>query len=250
MTNTELETVTQGELALVKGSFELSVVAAKISEPAPPDGSEPQRAFPKLPDPFEPSVSQREALRVVHKAFGTTHLERRRPLGDQERTALATEEGILDEVIKAATKRRDEIKEMVRVHIDVTAELMDQAVPRAQLDPAGVITAEATQRDLKGHYLLAAPEQPWPVTVPGFKKGWQQTYTSGSVSLSGALLAKLLGDGLITRKEYLACTREVRALDEARLNEFIRRDPVRGLGILKAITERSAPNSALQAPEE
>jgi hypothetical protein len=251
MPNTELEPVAQGEILLVTGlSFSLSDVADKITAPLPDPPFDEALPFPGLPKRVELTEHQRQSLGMVARVFGSLSLDSRRSLLSEELEDLALEADTLADLEGVLKDRREEIKEIIRVHMDVDAEEQGVAVPRPKLGPAGGKVVEATPRDRKGHYLLAEPSKPLEVHVGGFRKGWQQRFTSGSVALSAAALDELYEAGAIDRKEYLACTAEQRSLDEAKLHAFIRKNPVRGLGILRRITRRGPANSALYGPEE
>jgi hypothetical protein len=251
MTNTELEPVAPGEILLVAGpSFSLSDVAEKISAPLPDPPLDEALPFPALPKKVELTERQRTSLGLVARLFGSFSLDRRRSLLPEELEDLAVEADTLADLEGVLKDRREEIKEIIRVHMDVDAEERGVAVPRPKLGPAGGKVVEATPRDRKGHYLLAGPGTAWEVHVGGFRQGWQQRFTSGSVALSEAALDELYEAGIIDRPEYLACTSQRRSLDEAKLHVFIRKNPVRGLGILRRITRRGPANSALYGPEE
>lgn len=247
-TATTLAPVTEGQLALVRGkSFEIGKLADELAAPLP-EGPVEGPPFPDLPKPVELTEEQTAALKLVAKVFNTVNLTTRRALTAAELRDLSTEAAVLEMVLKPLGSRKDVIKDLIRQHLDVDAEERGVAFAAAKtlLDGTEV---EATPRDRNGHYLLAQAKKPFDLVIGGFKKGWQQRFTSGSVNPSQALLDDLLTREEITQAEYNAFTKQVRVLDTARISVFIEKNPARGLAIFRAILKREAANSALYPPE-
>lgn len=239
---TALEQVSAGAIALArKRNVSLHELADAL-DPVPEPSDDVAVAFPKLPKPTELTPPAKLALTRVNLVFGMTRIHDRRTLSLPEMEKLSDEADVLNVLAKVLKDRLEEIKETVRVHMDVEAEKAGIAVPKGK---------KATQRDRRGHYLLATPGVAWEMILKGFSKGWSQTFTSGSVKTEPTpeQVQALLDSGAITREEYLAVTRSTRTFDPLRLSSFIRRHPERGLGILKALTTREDPNSALHLPE-
>jgi hypothetical protein len=249
--STALEPLAPGMLELISDSrtWTVPAVIEKLAEadaPAPPD----EQPFPPLPPIIELTDEQRAALRNISKVFGVVHPSERRALTEDELQVLAGEQAQIKVLLDVLGPRKEEIAEIIRHHLDVTAELAGLAIPKPKTGRSGGVTREATPRDRKGHYLLAQPKKPFKIMVAGWKKGWEQRFVSGSPSLSQDALEDLVATGQITRQEYLGFTREIRVLDEVRVQEFSRRHPVRGLQIMRAITRRSQAGSSLYGPSK
>jgi hypothetical protein len=250
---TGLAQVAPGLLAQVRGQ-EPWTVAGLLDKLAGP--AEELPAATPFPDPA-PEVkftdALREALDGIPSQFGKVNAGTRRMLTREELTAVTQEINSIDRLTKALGDRRKIICEMARTHQDVQAENEGRAVP-ADVLRKGVLLREATQRVAsgvaKGHYLIAGPEKPYETPVQGFVDAWQQRYVKGSTDVSQAKLVELLDKGEITQAEYNACTRAVRILDEDKISLLIKRNPERGLQILKAITTRSAPSASLYPPKK
>jgi hypothetical protein len=242
---TDVDQVLAGALALLDKKPGASVAdLAAVVVPPPAVQPVPQAApFPAIPTPIAMTDEARVALRLLPKAFGSLSLTTRRSLSAAELQTLMAESALLAQIASVLSPRMEEIKEIVRVHMDVDAEERGLAHPVDTIDSVDAVAA--TTRDHNGHYLLAAPKQPHQVPVPSAGLAWSQQYTSGSATPSLAQLEAALENGEITRAEYLACTREKRVLDEDNLKALINRKPGRGLAILRRITVRSAPNSSL-----
>ena len=244
----ELEALAPGQLSLVEGSFTVQDLADKLTAPVPAPADEDNLPipFPALPKHVELTPDARAALNKVPKVFGSVEMETRRRLTDAELKLIAEEDDAVSRSIKTLQDRQKAIRETIRHHNDVVALEGGEAVDRRRRVGSRIV--EATTRDHSGHLLLAKPGEPREIKAPGFAKGWRQSFTSGSTEQSLALLEQLFKAEQITRAEYLACTREVRVLDEDRIKDFIRKNADRGLRILKAITIRKPPNSSLNGP--
>lgn len=177
----------------------------------------------------------------------------RRSLTPAELRALTDERVAIDAVTKPLGARDKAICEHIRMHMDVAAEQAGQAAP-AGVYRGGVLVTPPTERvasgAAKGHYLLGRPQAPHEVPVEGYADGWQQRYVSGPVTQSLSALEALYADDSITRKEYLALTRESRSLAQDKVDAFIRKDPARGLEILAAITTRGPATASVYAPKK
>lgn len=241
----ELEPVAVGLIELARTNpfaglqtfSDLLVPESELDEEAQP--------FPDLPEQVELTPVARAALNRLAKVFGGLSIRTRRALTGQELRALTDEAMTIADLEKVLAARLAEVKEIIRVHLDVEAEEAGVAVSKAR---RGVM---ATLRDRHGHYLLGREKVPKEIPVPGYKRGWKQSFVSGGAKTAPtpAELLKLYGDELVTRAEYLAVSREVRAFDPDRAMAFVRRNPERGLAILRALTKREGPGSALHMPE-
>jgi hypothetical protein len=161
----------------------------------------------------------------------------RRKLERAEVTLLTDEANAIDVLVKELGARRKAVSELMRMHQDFEA----QQAGHSDRVADGVA---------KGHILAAEAGEPFETEVEGYADCWQQRYVSGSVSQSKDKLDALLAAGTITQAELNGFTRAVRVLDDLRIQEFIRRNPSRGLQVLKAITIREAPGASLHAPKK
>ena len=251
MGGTELEPLAPGSLELiVSGKFDVQEVAASLT--APPPAPPERQPFPPLPGATVLTDEQEKAITALPQVFGFLHLTERRSLSGEELKNLAKEARMLAQAAKAITDRAEEIKEIVRHHSDVAAEEAGVAIPGPKMADDGVtVIVPATARDQKGHYLLARPQQPHRIEAPGFSDSWEQRYVSGGVSFAAATqdLKRLHDEEKITRPEFLGFTRAERVFDEDLARSYIRRNPVRGLQVLRAITRQAAPSASLYSPK-
>lgn len=249
----ELAPLAPGMLSLIREPFTVQSLADKLTAPvpAPEESDEPQIPFPDLPKPVELTDGARTALALLPSIFGKVTMAERRMLSDDELTAAAQEDVVLTEVMDAAKKQREYVREIIRHHMDVTAQEGGEAWPRRRR-PGGSRVIEATPRDQNGHYLMATKGKPFIQAIRGFVKGFEQRFVSGKTKQSIELLQKLQLEGKITRKEYLACTSEVRVLDEDKIKKFLASEgnTARGLQILRDITVRDNPSSTLYGPSK
>lgn len=214
-------------------------VRPPVTDPKVPD-------FPALPKPVTLTDAARQAVGRVSKVFGKFHLTEARPLTAPELEQLTDEARTIADAVGPLQDRSEAIAEMIRVHMDRTAErdaAQDGGTPLRRY--ARILAGKA-----KGHLLRAAPGTPYKVAVNGFEQCWEQRYVTGKAEIQPAKLQTLLDAGKITRAEFLAFTREVRAYDEDKVAAFVRKDPARGLEILAAITTRRDPSAQLVSPKQ
>ena len=240
---TDLATVPESALTLVRGG---SFTVADLADAVTPAETEPKLPpFPALPKPVQLTDAARSAIGQVSKLFGRFQLTERRPLTDKELLQLTDEAVTIAEVTGPLAKRAEVIAEMVRVHMDATAEQATGKLGTGLRKVARIMAGKAT-----GHYLLATPGSSYKVSVPGYAQSWEQRYVTGGAEIHPEQLAQMEADGTITREEYLGFTREVRAYDEDKVARFIRQSPARGLEILAAITTRKDPSAQLVSPKK
>jgi hypothetical protein len=252
-TTAKLAPVAPGILAQAQPgkSWTVASLAGLLAGPAP---ELPETApFPEPPAAVTFTPALRKSLSALPSIVGQVNPTARRLLTAGELAQVTDERNAINAVAEPLAKRVKVISEYVRTHQDLQAEAARQATPTAVVRGGRVITL-ATERvadgAAKGHYLLAMPEAPYETPVEGYDDAWQQRYVSGPVSQSLGALEALLADGAIDRKEYLAMTRETRALDQGKITAFIAKNPARGLEILAAITKRGAPSASLYAPKK
>jgi hypothetical protein len=242
----ELEPVLAGALRLLadKPGSTLAELAGTVVPEPEQQPAQTATGFPDLPAKIELDEAASRALSRLPDVFGGIWLDKRRHLTAIEVDMLTEEARVIRDLAPVLGKRLEAIKEIVRVHMDVQAERDHVVLRQPQVDPQeGTILAPATPRDQHGHYLLAGPKKPHQVQVGNV--AWSQEYSSGSASTSLGALNDLLDTGAITRKEYLAMTREARVFDDLGMLAFIRKHPARGLEILRKITRRDSAKSSL-----
>jgi hypothetical protein len=238
MATKELELAYQrGKIVLEKKGSVTQVAEALVTEEVelPLTG----RPFPELPHVREISTSLERKLNEAIDWYGTVNLTERRELTDAELLDLFTEDEILSTVTKQLDLRIKDLREIVRVHMDVRAEEQGRAVARPH------VGVEATPREPKGHYLLASAQNAETVLIPGTDKAYSAEYKRGAVTIDADELLRLYETGKINREEYLAFTRETRVLDETKAGKFINDNPERGMEILKLISKAAAPSYSL-----
>lgn len=242
---TELDPVLQGALTLLRDKPSVTLTALSEAVVPPPEHVPAAEAvpFPELPAPIPMTAEALAALRRLPKIFGGFDLDERRALTQDELGLLMDETSVISQIAAVLGPRLEQIKETVRVHMDAEAEKSGAAIPADVFGPDGTVIQAATPRDQNGHYLLARPKQGH--QVPAGLMAWVQEYRSGSAVPSDDELAAAYENGDITREEYLAFTEPVRAFSPDKARGFIRRNPARGLAILRRITRRKPPTSAL-----
>lgn len=194
----------------------LRLVAPTPVLPPPPAQAPP---LPVITD------EQRRALARVIEVFGVVVPDTRRTLAVPEVSALIEERLVLDEISELAEKRKDGIRTAVCNHLDCKIE------EEAETLRAAGETAELPPRDGKGHYV-----KPGKVGAPGQPKQFSREVRSGAVSVDVDLLRALADDPALqeglaeagvdfTHEDYLAMTRPVRVLDEAKVMIALRSNP-------------------------
>lgn len=207
------------------------VTAPSAGSPAGTPAPEPARAVS-----FTPAL--RKALAALPRVFGKVSPTERRKLEAAEVRELTDEANVIAALAKPLKDRLEAISEIIRHHCDFVA---------ADQGKAGTIVTSGVAA---GHVLVATSGKPFEVAVEGYAEAWSQRYVKGGSSQSPDKLLALYEDGTISRAEYLACTRETRSLDTRKVEDFIRKSPVRGLQILAAITTRSDPTASLYMPKK
>lgn len=246
-TTSDVEPLLAGALELLSrdpgiGLDELALALVPQEPVSLPVGE--AKPFPKLPKAVDMTAGVLGALRRLPKIFGRIHITIRRALSQDEVDELMAEAVTIIEVKAALDGRLEEIKEIVRNHIDVTAEDKGIAFPADVTGPDGAVTRAASPRDKKGHYLLARPKNAYDVPAgPGIN--WSQQYTTGHTEPDDAMLQAAYAAAVITRDEYLGFTRQLRTFDPLTAQQWIRQHPERGLEILRLMTRQDPANSSL-----
>ena len=238
--STAVEQVAEAALARMQDAKPWTVAdLAKILAGPPPEIAA-DAPFPKAPPKVNITAALKAALRKLPSVFGAVTPTEHRRLEKDELIRL-TEEVVTIETIKTElADRLEAAKEAVRHHMDFLGE---------DLLPEDAELLRVAEGVAKGHVIVAAQGAPFKIAVDGFTDPWEQRYVSGKTSVSGSGIPKLEKEGALTHKEALAITREVRAFDEAKLADFIRKNPERGLEVLRMLTTVSAPSASLYAPK-
>jgi hypothetical protein len=153
-----------------------------------------------VPKPIVLTDKDKQALRDLSKVFAVVQPAERRVLTDVERTQVHAELAVIKTITALMKKREEDLKEVIRHHIDVAAEKDERAFTDDAADH------EATLRDAHGHYILSGPQQPERVSIPGTNEEWSQEFTSGGIGTDPSVLLQMVEDGEIDRKVYLAMT--------------------------------------------
>lgn len=247
---TEIEPfLAKGRLAVKEG---FRAVVAAVVEPYRAEVARTESVpFPEVPKPVVLTKEVQDALIRLKDVFAVVQPTERRTLSDEEKTAVQDERDVLKAIAAMIAARDENLKTIIRTHMDVDAEERGIAVPVALVDrETGQVIVEATERDQNGHYVLCGPQRPERVDIPGTNKEWSREYRAGKVEVNTdpAFLLALYDEGTLTREEYLAMTREVRVFDENKAMDAAATKPDLRDGILKAIhamTSVGKPGTAL-----
>jgi hypothetical protein len=221
--------IKQGQIALREGASLAAVAAAMLVEMPEVEALAP--AAPTVPAPVELTPEVKQALEQMAEVFAAVQPTERRTLTDTEVAALYLEREVVKQVSEVLAGREENIKEYVRNHMDVVAE------------ETGRVDAN-TPRDNKGHYVVATKGNPERLDVAGTNQVFSREFRSGKASVDGSRLLDMYEAGEISREDYLAFTREVRAFDEDKAMKAINDDPKR-LEILARLAVPAQPSTAL-----
>lgn len=155
--------------------------------------------------------AQTAALEKIKQVFGAVQPTTRRSLTSQEIATLAQERAVIDTILSMAGDRKEGIRDTVHVHFDTRAEA------------AGLVDDSTPRHEERGFYLLPGEEDPDPVTGKAFSR----SVRGGAPTLDPKALEALADDpdSSMTRKDYLAMTRQVRVFDEAKFMLHLRANP-------------------------
>lgn len=214
---------TQVELDLANGKIvKLSDLTEILSEnPTPPP------APAKVPLPAAITKAQKEALDQLPLLFGSVVPDTKRALTSVEMGTLLQERSTLDTVEKMAKSRKEDIRTTIVNHFD------------EKLEQSG--KTQGAWRDADGHFVVAAHanvgDQCW---------SWEVREGS-SGGISNLTLKDLVDDpdSGFTHKDYLACTAEVRVVDENKLLLHLKKNPHLAAVIGKAVLPKGAPVGSL-----
>jgi hypothetical protein len=199
--NTALEpTFSQAQVVVKNGGSLKEVQSALLGTTPAPVAEVP---VPKAPDAVVLTDEVKKALRRLPEVFAEVQPVSRRALAMPEVEDVYAEYETLTAITDLLVTRKEALKEIVRNHMDVTAE---------EAGAAG----EETLRDSKGHYILCAPKNPERARIPNTNQEFSREYRSGSISLNPRVLVEMLEEGTLSREAYLAMTREERVFDESK----------------------------------
>lgn len=223
--------VKRGQLALREPKASLASVAAAMLQEAP-DVEQAVAPFPAVPKALELTPEVKDALAQVGEVFAAVQPTERRMLTETEVAAVYLERQVVKTVSTALKDREETIKEYVRNHFDVAAEVRGDANP------------ESTPRDANGHYVIASLGNPETLHVEGTNEEFRRSSRTSKAGVNGSALLDLYEAGEITRDDYLAFTREVRVFDEEKALKAINADPAR-LEILARLAVPGATTTAI-----
>lgn len=251
-TSTSIEPViARGRVALKESGGNIRSVAEAMMEPYHPDVARTETVeFPPVPGPLVLDEETKKALKALPRVFAVVQPEERRPLSDEELAKVYEEREVLGKIVDLLVGRQEDIKTLVRHHMDAEAEAKGIAVPRALVDhETGQVIVEATDRDANGHYVLCAPQNPERCPIPGTNFDFSREYRKGAISVETNLLDTMVEAGEITRDVYLAMTREQRVFDPSKaMDKAVHGEPEVRDGILRAIkamTKVGRPGTSL-----
>lgn len=178
--------------------------------------------FPELPVPLTASKEIRDALRTLSQTFNGVVVTERRTLTEDEVAKIGREYEAIQKVAKLIAEREDQVKELVRTHQDVDAEERGLAYPK-DVFLNGNRVAMATERDGKGHYILAAPKNPQETEIPGSTMKFSNQFTSGRVIKDLGAIERAYAAGEIDEITYRACTVVKRVPDPDRVRAYVLR---------------------------
>lgn len=167
------------------------------------------------------SAALANAERIVNS--GVTPVERRR-LSQEELASLMEERETLDAISKMIEDRREAQRAAIFNHFDVEAEA----------------TGMVGERDKKGHLLEKAE-----AVVASAGKKFTREVRRSAPSLDADALAALVDDAEsdFSHDDFLACTTQVRVLDEAKVLMHLRKRPEVINALAKATSEGAASAS-------
>jgi hypothetical protein len=246
---TEIEPVLAGALALLQAKPDISLdeLAAQVVAAVPAAPAAEAEPFPKLPKTVELTDEVRRALKNVASIFNSVVIKDRRSLTKDELDLLTMEQGVIILIGATLIARQEAIKETIRHHMDVDAEEQGLAVPKDKLGPDGEVIVAATPRDQHGHYLLATSGEPHQVQCGPVL--WSQEASSATPKPNDSALQAGFRAGTISREDYLAVSREVRVFDPEKARALVRKEPARGLAVLRQVTVGGKPKSSLYLRE-
>lgn len=214
---TTLVPVTRNQKIVLKDAT-LDRVTEELLGAIPQDAAPAE--FPELPVPLTASKEIRDALRTLSQTFNGVTVTERRTLTEDEIAAIGKEYEALQKVLKLIGEREEQVKEIIRTHQDVDAEQKGLAHPK-DVKLNGNIVAKATERDAKGHYILAAKGTPQDTVIPGTTLKFSNQFTSGRVTKHLGAIDEAYLNGEIDEATYKACTVVKRVPDADKVKAYV-----------------------------
>jgi len=236
---TALVPVTRSQRLVLKDA-PIKIVAEELLGAIPQD--EAPNEFPELPIPLTASKEIRDALRTLSQTFNGVTVAERRSLTQDEVSALGKEYEALQKVVKLIATREEQVKEYVRTHQDVDAEQTGVAFPKDVI-LNGNVAAKATERDSKGHYILASKGSPQDTEIPGTTLKFSNQFSSGTVSEDLVAIERAYLAGEIDEQTYRSCTVVKRVPDAGKVRAYVLRTG--DTSMLTRIVKRGRNKSAL-----
>jgi hypothetical protein len=223
--------VNDGSLArkIADGSVTLSEIVSTI---VPKVVTEPPVPF-KAGKAVVLTPKQVGALQTLPAIFGSVAPLERRKLTGEELTALYEERVVVDEILAALKKRKEEsIRDAIVNHFDVKRE--------DEYGDGADGSAPAGPRTKDGHVLISDKED-----IPGTDKVFSWEVSGGAPEISDELLKRLDAEGKIDHKLYLEITEPVRVLNEQKLLLALSRQPDEAIALIKAASVPTAKKGSL-----
>ncbi len=160
----------------------------------------------------------------------------------EELADIGVEYKAVQDVLKLLETRGEQIKEIVRTHMDVKAEEAGVAFSY-DVTRNGNVIAPAPERDAKGHYILAAKGQPDDVEIPGTTLKFSNQFSSGQTRENLGAIETMFQDGEIDEAAYKAMTVVKRVPDAAKIRAYVLKTG--NTSILGRIVKRGRNSSSL-----
>jgi hypothetical protein len=214
------------ELDLADGRIvKLSDLTAALAKPA-----ERPKAPEVIPLPSLITPAQREALSLLPVVYGGVVPTEKRQLTPTELAQLLVERATLDTIGAMAEARKADIRTTVVNHFD------------KKLEASDAVTDE-TWVDREGHYVVAAKEP-----VMGTTQSWSwEERPASAPNLTELMLKDLANDpeSGFSKEDYLACTAQVRVVDENKLMLHLKKNPQLAHIFAKVLPASGAKTGAL-----
>lgn len=244
--STEIEPyLAKGRIVLKESADFVKVRDAMTALPEVDTERKEMVPFPAPPSAPVLTDDVKQALARLKDVFAVVVPDERRALTEEEQKALYDEREVLSSIAELINDRQEDLKVIVRTHMDVTAEQAGKAFPVATDDEDG--HHPATERDAKGHYILARPQDPERVHIPGTNKDWSREYSKGSLTFNPGVVEEMLESGEISRDAYLAMTKGMRVFDQNKAMLAAQKKDLQDdvLKVIKRGTGYSAPRTSL-----
>jgi len=228
-TSTEIQARFEQALIVVKEQGSLDAVQKALVGPYVPPQDLSEVSFPPVPGEVVLTDDVKKALRRLPEVFATVQPTERRALTEEEIKAVEDERDALRKIASLLTSRDEDLKTLIRHHMDVSAEQAGKADP------------ETTDRDAHGHYVIAGPGNPERVPIPGTNLDYSREYRAPKIGTDTSVLADMEAAGEISRETYLAMTREVRVFDDTKTIAALANKPTLRGEILTAIQRMTKP---------